>query len=153
VQGSSLRVDVVDRPMPGAIGTLRLIVHKDRPGAVRKISTKDTEQIAGVVVLDSTEPEISRMVVKVPNPDDVVIGNSESMERKLGQLARLQELQDAILELFQGKADKRVTSAMVAEETQATRPDIRTAWDILEKMDKVVSYGAGRGRYYLLKIH
>lgn len=152
VQGTALRLDVVDRPMKGAVGTMRLIVFKDRPGAVREISTRASEQVAGVVTLDSTEPGISRMTIAVPDPDEVVIGGSAAMDRRLESLARLQEIQDAALELFDGSADERVTSVTVAQKTGCSLADARAAWDVLEKMGHVQSYGAGRGRYYLLAI-
>src|SRR5699024_2939538 len=33
VQGSAIRADAIDRPMPGGLGLVNLVVFKDRPGA------------------------------------------------------------------------------------------------------------------------
>jgi hypothetical protein len=150
IQGTSLRVDVVDRPMRGAVGTMRLIVHKDRPGAVREISTKSSEQVAGVVTLDSTVLGISRMWVDVPDPDDVVVADSARMEAKLAKLAKLEDLQDAAMQLFLGDLAAKVTSVMVVDKTGCSLAEAREAWDLLENLGHVASYGVGRGRYYML---
>jgi KaiC/GvpD/RAD55 family RecA-like ATPase len=152
VQGTALRVDVVDRPRRGALGHMKLIVFKDRPGAVRQFATDEQEQVAGDVFLDSTEPGISRMRIDPPNPDDVVIGNSDRMDRKLGQLAKVQEVADAAVELFGGDPDVRVTTPMVSEKTGADYEEVRTAWEHLERTGKVQRYGVGKGTYYLLAL-
>lgn len=152
VQGTSLRVDVVDRPMKGAVGRMRLIVHKDRPGAVREISTPTAEQVAGDVILDSSEPGITRMRINVPNEHDVVLGSTAAQERMLATLARLQELSDVALDLFGGSPDVRVTTPMVIDKTGATANEVRDMWEYLQKAGKVQLYGVGRGRYYLLTL-
>lgn len=56
VMGTSLRVDVVQRPMPGERGHVRLAVFKDRIGTVRAAASRDDEQIGAEVYVDSTTP-------------------------------------------------------------------------------------------------
>lgn len=152
VQGTSLRVDVVDRPMKGAVGKMRLIVHKDRPGAVREISTKAQEQVAGTVVLDSTEPGITRMTIEAPSPDIVVVADSQRMERQLLSLARQAELDDAVLELFSGVLELQVTTRMACDATGAKDHEIRQVWDRLVERGDVKAVGGTKGRYYVLQI-
>jgi hypothetical protein len=151
VQGTSLRVDVISRPMRGAVGTMRLIVFKDRPGAVREISTKATEQVAGLVTLDSTEPGITRMKVEPVDENDVVIAGSDRMEAKLSTLARLDDHREDVLKLFGGDMDVRLTTAMVVDAIGCTAVEAREVWELLISTKIVKSYGAGRGRYYLLR--
>lgn len=149
VQGVSLRIDVIDRPRKGALGMMKLIVHKDRPGAVRAISTDDTEQVAGTVILDSTQEGITRMRIDVPDPNDVTIGATDAMDRKMGTLERVGKLEAVAMRLFEEAPDGRLTTAEVAEETSATKPEVRGMWEYLIKNGRVRAYGEGRGRYYV----
>src|SRR5699024_3861847 len=92
VQGTALRADAINRPMPGQVGNINLVVFKDRPGAVRAISTMNgQEQIAALIEMDSTVQDVTKVRVQVPDADTVVIGNSDAMEAKLESLARVEE--------------------------------------------------------------
>jgi hypothetical protein len=147
VQGTALRVDPINRPMPGALGTVRLIVFKDRPGAVRRISSKDKEQVAGIVTLDSTKQGITNMFIEAPQDGEIVIGGSEAMEKKLNQLAASQELLDAMLAMFDpDDPNHRVTSKEVSMAYgEKDLEIIRLGWKALEDQHKVTRYGTGKG--------
>ena len=150
VQGTSLRVDVVDRPMKGKVGTMQLVVFKDRPGSVRAISTPAKEQVAGVVTLDSTEPGITRMRIDPPDPNVVVIAPTERQERKLINLARAAELEEAVLELFGGDLDLELTTKEACLATAATADEIRETWERLIRRGVVKALGSTRYRRYTL---
>lgn len=74
VQGTALEVNVKNRPMPGAVGKVQLLVRKDRPGIVRKASVSvkgksgEEVQIAAVVVLDSLKEGITTVTINPPDP-------------------------------------------------------------------------------------
>lgn len=150
VQGSSLRVDVIDRPKPGAVGTMRLVVHKDRPGAVRAVSTAAAEAVAGIVTIDSTHLGITAMKIEAPDPHMVLIGASDAQNAKLESLAKLDELQDIALDMFQGNLDAQVTNKELCEKTGCALQTGRDVWDLLIAFGKVQAFGEGRGRYYQL---
>lgn len=151
VQGSSLRVDVIERPLRGIVGSLRLVVYKDRGSSVREISTKAQEQVAGTVYIDSTQKDVVRIKIEPPDPNEVVLGDSERMNRRLEALARLQELQDNMIDMFGGDLDRALTTREVVAKTGETSSDVRAAWENLLKLGQVNAYGEGRGRHYRLK--
>jgi hypothetical protein len=71
VQGAMLQVWAVQQPMPDAVGEVELIVLKDRPGQVRKISAKSGQkaQLAAKVIIDSTVPDVTTIAIQPPpNP-------------------------------------------------------------------------------------
>lgn len=68
VQGAMFQVWPVQQPMPGAVGEVELIVVKDRPGEIRKISGKvdGKAQSAALVKMDSTVEGRTQVVVSPP---------------------------------------------------------------------------------------
>jgi hypothetical protein len=154
VQGSSLRVDVVERPMPGARGEVRLIVYKDRPGAVRAISSKAQEQVAGVVVLDSTRKDVTVMHIEPPDPNDVVVANSEAMERELVALGRQERLREQVMGLFGGDVDLSFSTKEVVEKLDLDaigKKDLAAVWTHLIKSNVILMEGVSRWAKYRLK--
>lgn len=87
VQGTALQVSPIDQPMPGVRGTVELIVYKDRPGVVRSVSTRNKPAVAAVVVLDSTEPNITRVEINPPDPDEIVVDGDEEAFVKAAERA------------------------------------------------------------------
>jgi hypothetical protein len=150
VQGTALRVDVVERPMPGRRGVSRLIVYKDRVGAVRKFSTQDSEQVAGILILDSREEGVTRFSIEVPDEKETVIANSEGMERVLDQMSRAQEVGNRILALFGGDIDLQLKTPGVVESLGESRDMIYEAWDYLVGTGEVLALGVNRHRHYML---
>ena len=83
VQGSALQLCVVEQPYPGnPDGEMELVVGKDRPGAVRKVSTKVEHPVAAIVRMDSSIPGIVRATVEVPDPDRPVVDLSKTKVSK-----------------------------------------------------------------------
>lgn len=78
VQGSSLQVHPIVQPMPGELGRVELLVHKDRPGEVRRNSTRASIAVAAIVTLDSREPGITRVTVAAPEIEPPTNGNGGS---------------------------------------------------------------------------
>lgn len=144
VQGSSLRADAIDRPMPGAKGLVRLIVSKDRPGAVRAASTSDKEQIAADITIDSTTEGRTDITVESPNLSTVVIGSTERQEEKLVNLAEAEAMKERVIDLFGGDLAARITTRQVRTEL-GLKPDVvYDVWKLLEMEGVVVREGERR---------
>lgn len=167
VQGTALRIDVIDKPMPGKKGSVKLVVFKDRPGSVRAISGKplgnNDEQVAGIVTLDSTVEGITHITIEPPKDGDVILADSDSMDRKMGKLGFDPELQEKILTLFDAVADpdRQVTSKQVYEAFPelSGHPNMdkefpartREAWGALVERRKVQRFETGPRTYYVWK--
>lgn len=150
VQGTAIRVDVVDRPMPGKLGVSRLIVFKDRIGKVRQYSTQDSEQIAGTLYLDSREEGITRFSIEPPAPGEVVIADSDGMERQLEMINRVEVVAEKVLALFGGDMDVKVTTTSAVESLGETREMIYEVWEHLTKTGVVRALSSNRYRHYML---
>lgn len=151
IQGSAIRADAIDRPMPGAVGRVNLVVYKDRPGAVRQISSSDKEQIAAEVTMDSTEEGVTRVIVSPPDPNHLVIGASDAEEAKLAHLARAEERKGEVLALFQGDLDARLKTPEVAKELDWSTSQVWDVWGILLREGVVVREGENRHTRFRLR--
>jgi DNA-binding transcriptional ArsR family regulator len=143
-------VDPINRPMPGGVGSVRLIVYKDRPGAVRAISSKAKEQIAGIVTLDSTVDGITRVWIDPPKEDEVVLGDSDSMETKLQEFDALAQRDRQILGLFDDDPEKWLTTKEVALALGLTEARVRGSWDRLSDAKAVLRDGENKHTRYRL---
>lgn len=156
VQGTALRVDVISKPMKGAIGTIQLITYKDRPGDVRPISSKPPgggEQVAGVITLDSSVEGISRMWIDPPDPDDVVIGNSDAANKALGKLAEAADLAEKIIDLFEDDPHRLIKSSEARKTLgypESKRKLVYDAFSLLETTGRVIKSGATNSVVYRL---
>ena len=150
IQGCLLRVDVIERPVIGRVGRLSLVVFKDRPSMVRAVSTSDGEPVAGIVTLDSTQPGRVRMSLDPGEEGVVTIGATPGQEAKIESIARSQEIQTQILEMFGGDVDKELTTAEVIAETGAPREDVYNAWGSMKLRGEVVQKGTTRWTRYSL---
>lgn len=144
VQGTSIRVDAVDRPMPGAVGRMRLVVHKDRPGVVRSYSTRDSEQVAGEAVMDSTVEGMTKIVIDPVPEGTVVVGDSPGMEAELQRLSRVGENATKVLAQFGGDLDKTLTTTEVCKGTGLDPNEVYDVWAELTRTGTVVREGANR---------
>ena len=144
IQGASLRADPIDRPMPGALGLIRLVVKKDRPGAVRAASTKDKEQIAADVQIDSRTEGRTSIKVEAPNGELVVIGSTDAQEQKLVNLAEAEAARESVIDLFGGDLAARLTTRQVRQEL-GLKPDVvYDVWRLLEMEGVVIREGERR---------
>ena len=152
VQGTALRVDPVKRPVPGDIGTLRLVVYKDRLGEVRKISTKSSEEpVAAKVVIDSRKEGFTRLTLEVPDEKEIVLGDGDVMARKLEKLSHAAEAEQSIIDFFEGDADREVTTKEVCEELDLDAEVVRAAWAALTARGDVQRLGSTRYTRYRLQ--
>jgi hypothetical protein len=116
VQGTALQVHPLDRPAPGRVGHLELIVGKDRPGQVRRYSSDEGGklQVAAEVILDSTIEGQVQYTIRAPSSDEVVIGDQD--EGKLEQ-ARAWTLGETLTHhipmVFDGELDVELTGAQI----------------------------------------
>lgn len=126
-QGTALQAHPINRPMPGVVGMVELLIHKDRPGQVRSRSPRKEPAVAAVVTFDSTEP--GRVLVTIDPVDgkDVVLGSDmteaeaeEALAKAAAKLAKEQERREA--------AER--AEAERAEKEQA-RQEARREWDAL----------------------
>lgn len=150
VQGTSLRADAIDRPMPGAVGTLNLVVHKDRPGAVRMISSTHTEQIAAEVEMDSRQEGQTIVTLRPPSSDTFVLGDGDQ-EHKLAQLAESRQIVDGIMHLFGGEVDRDLTTAEVVDSLNVKPAVVYDAWKMMESEGTIVRLGSTRWTRFRLK--
>ena len=150
VQGSAIRADAIDRPMPGGLGLVNLVVFKDRPGAVRAHSTKQKEQVAAEVTIDSREEGVTRIEVKPPNGMNVVIGDTPEMDQKLSSLAKAEDHKELVLTLFEGDPEKRVRTRDVVDATELSTSEVYDVWKLLENDGSVVKEGSTKARRYRL---
>ena len=148
IQGTALRADAVTRPMEGREGLVNLVVYKDRPGGVRRISSNHQEQIAAKVTMDSTQPDMTRFKIEPPDDQDVVIGAGEQ-EAELERLARAEKLSERVLALYGGEVGACLTTAEVMRQTKEAgepieRDDLYAVWMRLEHLKIVRREGANR---------
>lgn len=144
VQGASLRADALVRPVPGAIGHIRLAVHKDRPGAVRAVSSTDDEQIAAEVKMDSTEPDMVRMDIEPPT-------SAPPIQVKVSaNIIQQQEDRELIVEAFAGDTTTGFKTNDLATTTGLTAQ--RTAKLLRDLVDggRVIKSGVTKGTLYYL---
>lgn len=153
IQGTALRADAITRPMPGDIGKVDLVVYKDRPGAVRAVSTKHTEeQVACQVILDSKTYEGETHIrFTVPDHTEIVIGNTPTQQKELLRLGNVQENINNVLELFAGDMDKRLSTKEVQEFLQIPVAEVYDVWKTLTSEGRVKPVGSTRNRKYMLK--
>ena len=119
VQGSSLQVVSNEPVIPGVVNRVELLVHKDRPGSVRKVSVtrggKKKIQIAAVVMIDSTSEEEVRITLEPPPPaPDPAKGELEV------------EITEEALAKAESKATKRLEAELAAEKAARLREHLVT---------------------------
>lgn len=150
VQGTSLRADAIDRPMPGHVGLIRLIVHKDRPGSVREISAPGDEQVAAVLTMDSTVEGVTTMKLDPPPADSFVMGGSDDGERQTKENAVAQQIQRRIVELFDDDESMALTTREVRDALDIEPRFIYAAWHQLQALGAVKKVGTTKTtRFYL----
>lgn len=101
IQGTMIQVWPVKQPMPDAEGEVELIVLKDRPGQVRKISVKSgvKAQLAAKVKIDSTVQNITKITLEAPaDPSDPAQQAKKQADILKSQVFRTEE--DSILNLY-----------------------------------------------------
>lgn len=154
VQGTALRADAIDRPMPGEKGHVQLVTYKDRIGKVRAASTKpdgDREQVAADVRFDSTDPSKVVVTVEAPDPNVVVLGSTPAEENALARLADLDDNKALVVALFDGDADKQVKTADAVTLTGLSRDQVLDAIRALKADGVVEQLGEKRGTRYRLR--
>jgi hypothetical protein len=134
VQGAMLQVWPVAQPMPDAVGEVELIVLKDRPGQVRKISAKTGQksQLAARIIIDSTVPDVTTLSIQPPPTP----ASQQAQSAKLAAQAQKAQMhkaeEDQLLVLFGdvpgvSKQKKDLWPALQVSNT--TAPDGSPIWD------------------------
>ncbi|AWN07762.1 DNA primase/polymerase [Microbacterium phage Hendrix] len=122
VQGTLLQVWPTRQPMPGALGTVELIVLKDRPGQVRKIAAVGNggkaQQVAKVT-LDSRTPGATYITIDPPTPPVQVAASGQlDLQRSLDaeKAEKLSNAKDAIIyKVFRGDDKVELTALQISE--------------------------------------
>jgi hypothetical protein len=157
VQGTALRVDVIEQPRPGSVGRMNLVVHKDRPGSVREFaappSGRSNEQIAAVVTLDSTVPPFSRMTIDAPDPK-AVAATSDSLNTKWDKLGAEAEWQNRVIGVLQSLDDGEwLHTRKLYDQLGLTGKDdvapARDAWGALYKRGSIERKGNNNKSLYV----
>lgn len=151
IQGTSIRVDPIERPMPGHKGLVQLIVFKDRPGAVRAVATQDKEQIAAEVFIDSTTPGETRVRIEPPREGQIVVGSTDSQEAKLEALGVADYYRDRVIELFEGDLEASLSTRHVADVLDVKPAVVYDVWKLLMTEGVVQKVGERRWTRYRLK--
>jgi hypothetical protein len=136
VQGASYRVDVITRPVPGAIGQVELATAKDRPGKMKRDLPlgirQQAEPIAGIVTIDSSVDGITKVWIDPPDMttvsapgDDAAMAAAVDKVEKLSaadrEKRRVQAENDRLLDIV-GEV------AAESDESKARLPDIYEAF-------------------------
>lgn len=161
VQGAMLQVWPVRQPMPGIVGEVELIVLKDRPGQVRKISAlgrgSGKAQVAAHVTIDSTQEGVTALTVSPPpgvaagspdapgGPTQLDLSRSKAAEKA----QELRETDEAVLASFGGSLGEALTVKEVVERTGL--PDTRVRQHLVRLvsqgwLSRDVKPSEGRGR-------
>lgn len=121
VQGTLLQVWPIRQPMPGALGEVELVVLKDRPGEVRKISlqTGGKAQTAAKVTIDSRTPGSTVITINPPTPAvQVAVTGQFDLQRSIDaeKSTKLQHAKDAIIyDVFRGDDTVELTAIQIAD--------------------------------------
>lgn len=163
VQGTMIQVWPTRQPMPGTLGEVELIVLKDRPGQVRKISVKSggKAQLAALVTLDSTVPDVTSIRIAAP-PDPNSPALTAKRQADLIKQQTYEAEEQTVLALY---GDKVGTSFLIGEVLKAlgverdangTWPDDARKWTdaVTRLIDKgwIYTEGKTRGTRYTLAL-
>lgn len=102
VQGACLQVFPVEKPRRGGTGELELIVIKDRPGWVRKVSQgREGHELAAFATVDSRQDDRTSIAIEPPNGDpDSVTADLDADAGRAQQVTQDAQLRDDVLELL-----------------------------------------------------
>lgn len=150
VQGTAIQVVPVVPPRPGARGHVELIVGKDRPGGVRAISSNEKYQVAADFILDSTSPDMTRVSVLPPNPDEALLAPTE---RQDARLAKRSGLAASVWEVFTNHVGAQLSKgeidSLVAYNGYSPQ-SLKRALDDLVSDGVILTEGRTKGtKYYL----
>lgn len=156
VQGAALRVDVLKRPIPGDVGTLQLVVFKDRPGAVRKHSSKNgSEQVAGIVTIDSTKgngDDFIELWIDPPDPNLVVADDTQSHRDAMDKITKAQASLDDVLALFKDDPTIKLSTADVCSMLRLGTNTVYEIWKLLKASGRIQMEGDTKYRRYFLRV-
>jgi hypothetical protein len=138
VQGSAIQVVPVDQPKPGAIGHVQLVIGKDRPGEVRKIANDDKHPVVADVFLDSRIDDVTRVEVRVPDPNEQPYGGTDATEKELSEAAIRADL---FYPAFKDNPTARLSLTewhRLAPAVTGSRSTVQRAVDYLVSQGKVI---------------
>lgn len=122
VQGTLLQVWPTTQPMPGVLGHVELIVLKDRPGQVRKISQVGNggkAQLAAKVSIDSRTPGSTVITINPPTPPQQIAAQGQfDLQRSIDaqKSEKLQHAKDAIIyDVFRGDDTLELSAMQIAD--------------------------------------
>jgi hypothetical protein len=158
VQGSAFQVFPIERPAPGRVGRLELIVGKDRPGQVRRYSTDEGGklQVAAEVIMDSTIEGQVQYTIRAPRSDEVALVADEGKLEAAKSWSLAEALEVHIPQCFDEDPAVYLTGERIRELLEsrlAIRCGYNSWWkamDALRKQGVLTKTGArSDARYHL----
>ena len=152
VQGTALRAEAIQQPMPGKLGRVNLVVAKDRPGKVREFSSQNQrEQIAAEVVIDSRTEGVTDIQFIEPSPSVYSVEFSEKHVKAYKEVAEMNTLTDEILTIaFEGDIEKVLTRKEIQEILDISEKQAQKALKHLKESGHLITVGTGRETSYAL---
>lgn len=159
VQGSMLQVWPIAQPMPGRVGQVELVVLKDRPGMVRAKSLESADsggkaQVSALVVMDSTEDDITKMTVGVPVQTTMNSSNLDfERTQAAARAAEAKEWEERIKHVYGGELGKALSMPDITNMVDPTAvPEVRAGVQRLIDQGWLSVTGRTRGTRYVLEI-
>lgn len=152
VQGTALRAESIQQPMPGKLGRVNLVVAKDRPGKVREFSSQNQgEQIAAEVVIDSRTEGVTDIQFIEPSPSVYSVEFSEKHVKAYKEVAEMNTLTEEILTIaFEGDIEKVLTRKEIQERLDISEKQAQKALKHLKESGHLITVGTGRETKYAL---
>lgn len=139
VQGTALQVHPIDRPMPGRVGLVELIIGKDRPGQVRANSTEDHPQVAAEVILDSSSDGRVEVQIRRRGPNAVSIEGSDKALADVQTWTLAEALRHHIPRVFGEDPKVQLTGEQVRERLElqfSIRSGYQSWWKAMDALRK-----------------
>lgn len=156
VQGTLLQVWPVVQPVKGAKGEIELVVLKDRPGEVRRISERSgtKAQVAARVVMDSTQEGHTSISIEPPpeTPQDPAVLELER-SKAASDSERARQEEEAVKWAFGGEHGKELSLADLMEVTGWDRKTTQKVLDRMMNQNWLTDNGKKtRGKRYIFQI-
>jgi hypothetical protein len=152
VQGACIQVFPVTKPRRGGIGELELIVIKDRPGWVRKVSEgREGHELAAFATVNSEKDGITEIRISPPGGDEVT-ADLDADDGRVVTETLVGKLSEYIAEVFRGDFGLKLSRSDIEDMVEDaygvrdSKASYQRALDALVKGPKPVLVRSGDGR-------
>lgn len=121
IQGTQIHVWKVSQPGLGAVGELQLLIHKDRPGKVRRVSRLDPYSqvhIGAEVVIDSSDGVHTFVHVNPPTakPNEIEVPGDSRLTPAAVRVSIEDQLAEYAVKVFDGDLDVELSISEIERE-------------------------------------